>query len=158
MFVELQRLPTTTIEHEAMDCDKSHRGCCTRGSRSHQSKSAVPQYYLDVMLACDAGFHNLKLSSQKNAKTGTFDCCFHWFALIWSKDAKSVASKMNKKPSQKTFVRGSEDPDVSIALLPAKFQRLSTSLNMMTSQNFQLSNEGFLSKCICSSKTFTIYE
>ena len=51
VFVELQRLPTTTIEHEAMDCDKSHRGCCTRGSRSHQSQISSTT----VLLGCHAG-------------------------------------------------------------------------------------------------------
>ncbi len=57
----------TTIGHEAMDSDKSHRlRCCTKGSRSHQSKSPVAQYQLDVMLACDAGFHDLNYQVKKH--------------------------------------------------------------------------------------------
>lgn len=57
--------------------DKSHRlRCCTRGSRSHQSKSPVPQYYLDVMLACDAGFHNLNYQVKKTRKLAPLTAAF----------------------------------------------------------------------------------
>lgn len=127
-FVELQCLPTTTIEHEAMDCDKSHRLRCTRGSRSHQSKAPVAQYYLDVMLAGDAGFHNLNYQVKKHEN-------WHlWLllSLICLNLAKSVASKMNKK-SPKRHLWGDLRILMFLALLFAKFQRLSSYLNMMTS-------------------------